>query len=97
MSAMKGLIARRRGYLSRSLTGPTPLARPVMTYCFCSSSKRLARKRRIIEAVPEVPMTTTGTQRWAKIDATLPQLQGWSMYTGSMRPPIEVPNQTLAE
>ncbi len=79
MSAMKGLSDSRSGYFTSSRPRGRPLARAVTTYCFCSSSSRLARRRRICEAVPDAPITTTGSQRWASTDSTLPQLQGWSM------------------
>ena len=48
-------------------------------------------------AVPEVPITITGTQRCASTEPNFAQLIGWSRYCGSIRPPIEVPNQTLAK
>ena len=34
---------------------------------------------------------------WLRIEATLAQLIGWSKYFGSIRPPIDRPNQTLAK
>ena len=42
-------------------------------------------------AVPEVPITITGMTRCCMIDQTLPQLIGFSMYSGSIRPPIDRP------
>src|SRR5579875_1002818 len=78
ISEMNGFRAMRSGYLNSTLTGERPLARAVMTYCFCSSSSRLARSLRIIAAVPPSPMTMTGTQRWASTDAALAQLHGRS-------------------
>lgn len=95
ISAMNGLMAIRSGYLTRSWLSFSPLARPVVTYCRCSSSRRFARKRRIMAAVPEVPMTMVGTIRCASTDMALSKLQGWSMYCGSMSPPTDRPNQRL--
>ena len=92
MSAMNGFSAIRRGYFSSARRGGSPLARAVTKYCFCSSSSRLARSRRIIEAVPEVPITITGIQRCSRTDCILAQLIGASMNSGSISPPIEVPN-----
>src|SRR5579883_585029 len=63
ISAMNGLSASRKGYLTKARNGGSPLARAVITYCFCNSSSRLARRRRIMPAVPESPMTMTGIQR----------------------------------
>ena len=97
MSAMKGLSDIRNGYFTSSRNGGSPFARPVTTYCFCSSSSRLARRRRIIAAVPEVPMTTTGIHRCSSTDRNFAQLIGRSMYSGSINPPIEVPNTTFAK
>ena len=48
-------------------------------------------------AVPEVPITITGTHRCSSTEKNLPQLIGWSRYCGSIRPPIEVPKTTLAK
>ncbi len=79
MSAMKGFSEIRSGYLISSFSGERPLARPVTTYCRFSSSSRLARSRRIMPAVPLVPMTITGTTMCERIEPILPQLQGWSM------------------
>src|SRR5215472_16985254 len=62
ISEINGLRAIRSGYLNRALSGGSPLARAVTTYCFCNSSSRLARNRRIMLAVPAVPMTMTGIQ-----------------------------------
>ena len=76
MSETKGLSAMRKGYLKSSRRADMPLARPVTTYCFCSSSSRLARKRRIMPAVPAAPITMTGTQRCPSTEATLAQLHG---------------------
>src|SRR6185295_4584785 len=97
MSAMNGLSAMRSGYFTSRRKGGMPLARAVTTYCFCSSSSRLARRRRIMPAVPEVPMTITGIQRCSSTERNLPQLQGWPRYSGSMMPPTERPNSTLAK
>ena len=91
ISEMNGLSAMRSGYLNSTLNGCRPLARAVTTYCFCSSSSRLARSRRIIAAVPAVPMTMTGIHRCASTDSALPQLHGLSTYIGSISPPIEMP------
>ena len=74
MSATKKLRLMRSGYFTSALKGGTPLARAVVTYCFCSSSSRLARMRRIMAAVPEVPITMVGTMRCSIIDQNLPQL-----------------------
>src|SRR5579862_474654 len=63
ISETNGLSAKRSGYLNSTLSGGRPLARAVTTYCFCSSSSRLARRRRIMLAVPAVPITMTGIQR----------------------------------
>src|SRR5207249_4009580 len=52
ISEMNGFNAMRSGYLNRILDGRSPLARAVTTYCFCNSSRRLARSRRIMAAVP---------------------------------------------
>src|SRR5438067_3605476 len=49
--------------LFRSRKAGMPLARAVTTYCFCSSSSRLARSRRIIAAVPEVQKQYVVTDR----------------------------------
>ena len=62
ISEMNGLSDMRSGYFINTLNGCSPLARAVTTYCFCSSSSRLARSRRIIAAVPDSPITTTGIQ-----------------------------------
>ena len=97
ISAMKKLMAFRNGYFSKRRNGGKPFARAVVTYCFCNSSSILARSRRIIPAVPEVPMTTTGIHKCSRTETTLSQLQGWSIYSGSIRPPIDVPNTTLAK
>ena len=97
MSAMNGLSDIRSGYFTRSRNGGSPLARPVTTYCFWSSSRRFARRRRIIAAVPEVPMTTTGIHRCSSTDTNFGQLMGWSTNSGSIRPPIDVPNTTFAK
>src|SRR5579863_1642957 len=78
ISLMNGLSAMRSGYLNSAFSGRSPLARAVITYCFCSSSSRLARRRRIIAAVPAVPMTTTGIQMWAATEAALPSDQDLS-------------------
>ena len=91
MSAMNGLSAIRIGYLISKRVLERPLARPVTTYCFCSSSSRLARSLRIIDAVPEVPITITGTARCCNTDFILPQVQGWSRYSAAIKPPIEMP------
>ena len=96
MSAMKKLSDMRSGYLSSAFIGGTPLARAVTTYCFCNSSSRLARRRRIMPAVPAVPITMTGMTMCSAIEANFAQLIGWSMNCASIRWPIEVPNQTLA-
>jgi hypothetical protein len=48
-------------------------------------------------AVPPVPITTTGIQMWSSTDLNFSQLHGLSMYSGSIRPPIDRPNQTLAK
>src|SRR5438132_526729 len=71
ISEMNGLSARRSGYLNSSLTGGTPLARAVTTYCFCNSSKRLARSRRIMLARPAVPITMTGIPTSARTEVAL--------------------------
>jgi ABC-type Na+ transport system ATPase subunit NatA len=76
ISATKKFMAIRRGYLRKSFPGGRPLALPVVTYCFSSSSSRFARRRRIIAAVPEVPMTTTGIQRCSRTENSLARLQG---------------------
>ena len=97
MSAMKKFSDMRNGYFSTVRIGGTPLARAVMTYCFFSSSSRLARMRRIMAAVPDVPMTMTGMIMCSSTDPNLAQLIGSLMYLGSIRPPIDVPNHTLAK
>ncbi len=76
ISEMNGLSAMRSGYLNNALNGCRPLARAVTTYCFCNSSSRLARRRRIMAAVPAEPMTMTGIQICAISDNTFPQLHG---------------------
>ena len=96
MSEMKKLSASRIGYLRSSLPGGRPLARPVTTYCFCSSSSRFARILRIMPAVPPVPITITGIQMCSNSDFHFAHVHGLSMNSGSIRPPIDVPNQTLA-
>src|SRR5712671_1986907 len=78
ISEMNGLSARRSGYLNNSLTGGRPLARAVTTYCFCNSSSRLARSRRIMLAVPAVPITMTGIQICANTDMILAHDHGAS-------------------
>src|SRR3984893_3344339 len=78
ISEMNGLSERRSGYLNSSLTGGTPLARAVTTYCFCNSSSRLARSRRIMLAVPAVPITMTGIQICANTDMILAHVHGAS-------------------
>ena len=80
-----------------SFPGGSPFARPVTTYCFCSSSSRFARILRIMPAVPLVPMTMTGIQMWSSTDLNFAQLHGLSTYSGSIRPPIDRPNQTFAK
>jgi len=87
----------RSGYFISVLNGCRPLARAVTTYCFCSSSSRLARSLRIMLAVPAVPTMMTGIQRCSRIDFALAQLIGWLRYCWSMRWPTEVPNQILAK
>ena len=52
ISATKKFSAMRSGYFTSALNGCRPLARAVTTYCFCNSSSRLARRRRIMPAVP---------------------------------------------
>ena len=47
-------------------------------------------------AVPDVPITMTGTHRWSSTDTNLAQLIGCPTNRGSISPPIDVPNQTLA-
>ena len=91
MSAMNGLRAILSGYFTRSRPEDSPFARPVTTYCFCNSSRRLARSRRIIPAVPDVPITSTGTQRCSRSDRTLPMVHGWSIYFAAINVPIDVP------
>src|SRR5690606_3127418 len=76
MSAMNGLSAMRNGYLTSALTGWSPLARAVVTYCFCSSSRRLARSRRIMPAVRERPSTIVGSQRCSSTERNFATLQG---------------------
>src|SRR5579872_1454199 len=78
ISEMNGFSAIRSGYFSSTRRGGKPLARAVTTYCLCSSSSRLARNRRIMLAVPAVPMTTTGTHIWAMTEPTLPHDHGLS-------------------
>ena len=68
ISAMNGLSDMRSGYLSSSRPGGSPLARAVTTYCLCSSSSRLARSRRIMAAVPELPITSVGISRCWRIE-----------------------------
>ena len=70
---------------------------PVTTYCFCNSSNKLARKRRIMPAVPDVPITTTGIHKCSRTDSTLSRLQGWFMYSSAISPPMDVPNVTFAK
>ena len=48
-------------------------------------------------AVPEVPITITGIHRCDNTDMNLAQLIGWSRYCGSIMPPIDRPNCTLAK
>jgi len=91
MSAMKGFSDRRNGYFASNLNGGTPFARAVRTYCRCNSSNTLARRRRIIPAVPEVPMMTTGIQMCSKTERNFPQDSGASTYSESIRPPMDVP------
>src|SRR5215472_3949248 len=76
ISEIKGLRAIRSGYLNNNLSGRRPFARAVTTYCFCNSSSKLARSRRIMLAVPAVPITTTGIQRCAPTERALPKLHG---------------------
>src|SRR4029077_14759201 len=76
ISEMNGLSAIRKGYLISVLIGGRPLARAVTTYCFCNSSRRLARNLRIMLAVPAVPMTMTGIQMWASTEKALGQVHG---------------------
>ncbi|MNL61894.1 hypothetical protein D3C87_1858680 [compost metagenome] len=73
------------------------MARAVTTYCFCNSSKRLARRRRIMPAVPAVPMMRTGIQICSRIDLNFGQLIAWFRYSRSIRWPMEMPNQILAK
>jgi len=77
-----GLIAIRIGYLKRSVRSLTPLARAVITYCFCNSSSRLPRITRIIPAVPDVPMTMMGMGRCLSKSTIFPKLQGAHWYSG---------------
>ena len=97
MSATKGLSAMRIGYFINRRNRGIPLARAVVTYCFCSSSSRLARRRRIMPAVPEVPITSTGIHRWESTDIILSMDQDLPRYSGSMIPPTARPNSTLAK
>ena len=94
---MNGFSDMRSGYLTSSRNAGIPLARAVTTYCFCSSSSRFARSRRIIAAVPEVPMTITGIHRCSRTERAFAQLQGSPRNSGAMMPPIESPNPTLAK
>ena len=73
------------------------MARAVTTYCFCSSSSRLARILRIMPAVPPAPMMTTGIQLCSRIETTLAHDQGLPMNSGPISPPIDVPKSTLAK
>ena len=74
MSAMNGLSDIRSGYFTSSRNGGSPFARAVTTYCFWSSSRRFARSRRIMAAVPDVPITTTGIHRCSSTDTNFGQL-----------------------
>src|SRR6516164_7906356 len=76
ISEMNGFRAIRNGYLNSTLRGGSPFARAVTTYCFCNSSSRLARNRRIMLAVPAVPMTMTGIQICASTESILFQVHG---------------------
>ena len=48
-------------------------------------------------AVPDVPITMTGIHRWWSTDSAFARLQGCPMNSGSMMPPIDSPNWTLAK
>src|SRR5262245_39224863 len=96
MSEMKKLSDILSGYFTSALKGCSPFALAVTTYCFCSSSSRLARTRLIMPAVPAVPMMMTGIQICSRIDLALAQLIGSLRYWLSIRWPSEVPNQMLA-
>src|SRR3546814_14152511 len=81
----------RSGYLRTAFSGDSPLARAVTKYCFCISSSMLARSRRIIAAVPAEPITSIGIHRWFTPDTTLAADPGAPLYCGSIRPPVDNP------
>ena len=93
MSAMNGLSAMRSGYFNSSRRGGRPLAR--------AGDHVLLLQ--LVEQVGAQPPDHAGGAGGADDDhrdpemlehraATLAQLHGWSMYSGSIRPPIDVPN-----
>src|SRR5580692_3337874 len=95
ISATNGFRAIRKGYLRRARPGGRPLALAVTVYCLESSSRRLARRRRIMPAVPASPMTTIGTIMWLAKEPIFAIDHGRLAYSGLTIPPTEIPNQRL--
>ena len=87
MVEMKGLSARRSGYLTSKVNSDSPLARAVVTYGLCNSSSMLARITRIRLAVPDTASITTGIQRCPSRSTTLSRLQGAVRYCSEKSPP----------
>ncbi len=87
----------RSGYLSRVRVAKSLWPGRVTTYCFWSSSSRLALRRRIMPAVPAAPTMMTGIQICSSIDFAFSQLIGSERYFWSIKWPIEVPNQNIGE
>ncbi len=84
MSDTKKFSDMRKGYFISARRGGMPLARAVTTYCFSSSSSRLARTGPDHAARPGQAITTTGSQMCLRIETNLSQLKGWLRYSGSI-------------
>ena len=84
-----GLIAVRTGYFNKIRVSGSPLARAVITYCFCNSSNRFPRMTRIVPPVPARPIRIMGSQICFNISRNLAQLQGASRYSEENSPRAE--------
>ena len=91
-----GFRAMRTGYLNSSRCSSTPLARAVITYCFCNSSSSTPRITRITPAVPDSPITSRGIGRWVSRSRNLPQLHGANLFSKVNSPPMLRPNHFCA-
>src|SRR5688572_31982271 len=86
-----GTSATRTGYVRSSSHSSTPFARAVWTYGLRSSSSSVARIVRMSQAVPESPITRSGTGKCANRSRNLPMLQGALAYSGEYNPPTDNP------